>query len=85
MYESLAIVGLLAFGLFIIFIVYTTKVVPKVIKGILWFLAIFGIIDGIVLLKTWQYSILFHLWCTGILFMFILLIISGIKFKLSKE
>lgn len=78
MYESLGVIVLLIVGLLIIFRVYTAKNIAKVIKGILWFLAIFGVVDGIFLLTTWQYPVLFHLWCTGILFILILLIIAGI-------
>lgn len=78
MQEAIGVIGLLILGLIVIARVYTAKKVPKVIKGILWFLAIFGVIDGIYLLTTWQYPFLFHLWATGILFMVILLIIAGI-------
>lgn len=75
--ETLGVIGSLAFGLALIIRIYTAKKVPRVIKGILWFLAIFGIMDALYLLATWQYPALFHLWCTGILFTFILLIIAG--------
>ena len=76
--EAIGIIGILIVGLAIILRVYTSKRVPRVIKGILWFLAIFGVGDGLYLLTTWQYPILFHLWSTGILFMLILLIIAGV-------
>jgi hypothetical protein len=76
--EILGVVGSLAFGLMLIARIYMAKKVPRVIKGILWFLALFGVVDGLYLLSTWQYPALFHLWCTGILFTFILLIIAGV-------
>lgn len=69
--------GSIAFGLILIARIYVTKKVPRVIKGILLFLALFGLVDGLYLLATWKYPALFHLWCTGILFTFILLIIAG--------
>ena len=76
--EAIGVIGILILGLAIIVRVYTAKKVPKVIRGILWFLAIFGVADGAYLLTTWQYPFLFHLWSTGVLFMLILLIIAGI-------
>ena len=76
--EAIGIIEILILGLAVIIRVYTSKRVPGVIKGILWFLAIFGVGDGLYLLTTWQYPILFHLWSTGILFIFILLVIAGI-------
>ncbi|MBS7645416.1 MAG: hypothetical protein QW569_05530 [Candidatus Bathyarchaeia archaeon] len=76
--EVIGVIGILIIGLAVIVRVYTSKKVPKVIKGILWFLALFGVGDGIYLLSTWRYPFLFHLWSTGILFMVILLIIAGV-------
>jgi len=78
MYEALGVFSIIVAGLLVIFRVYTAKAIPKLGKRILLFLAVFGVVDGVYYLATWQYPILFHLWSTGILFILLLLIIAGV-------
>ena len=53
---------------------------PKVLKGILGFVGLFGVATGILLMLN-QNIILtasFHIWSVGIIFILIMLILAGI-------
>jgi len=78
MYEEWGTIVLLIIGLIILTRAYF-KVPGKVMRGIILFLAVFGVVYGVYHLITWNYPILFHLWSTGAIFILILLIIAGIK------
>lgn len=78
MYEQWGTTILLIIGLIILSLAYY-KVTGKIMRGIILFLAIFGVFDGIYHLITWNYPILFHLWSTGAIFILLLLIIAGIR------
>jgi hypothetical protein len=78
MYEALGAFLILVLGLLILFRVYTHIALPKIWRSILWFLVIFGLVDGAYFIVTSRFPILFHIWSVAVLFILIMLVVAGI-------